>query len=210
MARPPIPQKRRLSLRPEHQANTPISQRSKQTIDDIIKKTRNPFGQPTQLQPKEVDNLEKSLRKLERELVERERTVQELELKLAEQERDIWEAEALLKAREQLLQSKFKEATEETANPEATTNASPQEREALEKLKEELDNQEQTLKEQKALLKEREDFLEQSENTLFEKTIAQQEMQTELEQRKDDLDARERRLNKEAGIEEVEPPKELG
>ena len=42
---------------------------------------------------------------------------------------------------------------------------------------------------------EREEFLETSENTLFEKVMAQQERETELEQLSEDLDQREQKLN---------------
>lgn len=193
MARPPIPQKRRLSLRPEHQANSSVSQRSKKTISEIIKKTRNPFGEAIKLQPTEVYALEKTLRKLERELVERERSIEELEIKLSEKERELWETEALLNAKEQLVESRLKDAESVRAPSDA------EERVALEALKAELTEQEKSLKEQRELLRDREDFLEQSESLLFEKTMTQQETQAELDQKLEEFKARERRFNESEG-----------
>ena len=49
------------------------------------------------------------------------------------------------------------------------------------------------------MLQEREEFLEMSENTLFEKGQRLQEIETGLEQMRDDLDERERNLGEGGG-----------
>ena len=56
-----------------------------------------------------------------------------------------------------------------------------------------LEQQEATLKEAKHAMREREMFLDESEAKLFTKVQAQQEKESELEQREEDLRALQRR-----------------
>ena len=51
------------------------------------------------------------------------------------------------------------------------------------------------------MLKEREEFLEQSETALFEKMQSQQEKESELEQKEEDI----KRLARQAGLLKEEP-----
>ncbi len=99
------------------------------------------------------------------------------------------ESESVVKAREKVEEASSQDAS--TGKTELSADA----QEALEKLKAELDSQEEAIKEAKAMFIEREEFLETSENTLFEKVMAQQERETELEQLSEDLDQREQKLN---------------
>ena len=102
---------------------------------------------------------------------------------------DLFESESVVKAREKVEEASSQDAS--TGKTELSADA----QEALERLKAELDSQKEAIKEAKAMFIEREEFLETSENTLFEKVMAQQERETELEQLSDDLDQREKALN---------------
>lgn len=192
MANVPIPPKRKLSLRPEHRKAAEVSLESRQKINDFVKKTRNPFGEPLQLKATDLDELEKSLRELEKQLLLRERAVQDLEASIVERERVVWETEALLAAREALIRVQEEKLSTTEAPPETLSQA---EHEALLQLKAEIEKQQSSLSEQKRIIKEREEFLDKSEKMLFEKTMDQQEQETLIEQRMDELNARERRLD---------------
>lgn len=119
----------------------------------------------------------------DKELTERERAVEERESRLAEQQRDLAEAQILLQHHTALLEAAKKA-------PARSTEISPEERAALTALKEELDRREIALQESRDELREREHFIETSESRLFEKVQEQQEKETELEQREDDLRTR--------------------
>ncbi|WP_309400223.1 hypothetical protein [Cerasicoccus maritimus] len=200
MTAPKPPQKKRvISLRPKIQQAAEASLKSKETIDLIMRRTRAPFNDRDQMASAEIDTLEKSLRKLEADLLERERNAAEYEAKLAERERDIWEGEALLKVKQEMLAAKmseFQKAKAEAGSEEASggTAMSDEERQALEHLRETLEQREQALQEAKDQLKEREAFVEESEAALFEKMMEQQETETELEQRMEELRSLEAKL----------------
>lgn len=195
----PSNSKRVLSLRPKLQQAAEASLKSKQSIDEIMRRTRAPFEQHEHFKHEEIDSLEKSLRDLEADLLKRERDVADAEAKLAERERDIWEGEALLKVKEEMLQAKvadFEQSrqTSGESSPEVVDAVSPGERQALEHLRETLDERERALQEAKDQIKEREAFLEESEGALFEKMMEQQEKETEIEQRMEELKSLEKRL----------------
>ena len=202
MANVPIPPKRKLSLRPEHRKAAEVSLESRQKINEFVKKTRNPFGEPLQLKATDLDELEKNLRELEKQLLLRERVVQDLEAGIVERERVVWETEALLGAREALIRAQEEKLSKTEVPPETLSQA---EHEALLLLKAEIEKQQSSLAEQKRIIKEREEFLDKSEKMLFEKTMDQQEQETLIEQRMDELKARERRLD---ALEGKPPPPE--
>lgn len=204
MAKVPIPPKRKLSLRPEHRKAAEVSLESRDKINEFVKKTRNPFGEPLQLKATDLDELERNLRELERQLLQRERTVQDLEAGLAERERVVWETEALLNAREALIQAQEVKASEQSDASQGTLSEA--EHDALLQLKAEVEKQQNNLAEQKRIIKEREEFLDKSEKMLFEKTMDQQEQETLIEQRLDELNARQRRLDEAEG--KPPPPEE--
>ncbi len=102
---------------------------------------------------------------------------------------DLFESESVVKARE-----KVEEASSQDS-ASGKTEMSAEAKEALEKLKTELEMEEAAIKESKEMLLEREEFLETSENTLFEKVMAQQERETELEQLAEELDQRAGKLD---------------
>lgn len=193
----PPEQKRVISLRPKLQEAAEASLKSKQTIDLIMRRTRAPFEDKESTPAEEIDDLEKDLRKLENDLLERERKVADYEARLAVRERDIWEAEALLKVKEEMLAAKVKEferMREETGESGAALY-SLQEQQALEHLAQTLEEREAALQKAKQELKEREAFVEESENALFEKMMEQQEKETEIEQRAEELRSLERKVN---------------
>ncbi len=200
MGKPFLPKKRVLSLRPEHRKTAEVSIQSRDTINQFVKKTKNPFGEPRVLEKGEVKEVETTLRKLEKELLERERIVQETEARLVEKERELWEAEALLDAKMRLLQS------QQDGGGTPLTEAS---RSALEELQSKLDAQEKSIAESKALMHEREAFVEEAEARLFEKTMEQQEQEAELEMRFEELDLRGRELDAREGITRPEEPREV-
>ena len=171
---------------------------ARQSIREIVTATRAPFGAAASSSEAEVRlaDVEAKLRHLELSLAERERAVEEAEARLAERERDVAEAEALLQARESLVAARRQP-------PPATAGVSPEEKEALERVRAELERQEVSVREAKQAIREREAFLDESETKLFEKVQAQQEKEIELEQREEDLRARERRLREREA--EVDP-----
>ena len=87
--------------------------------------------------------------------------------------------------------------------PEGTLSQA--ENNALLQLKAEVEKQQSNLLEQKRIIKEREEFLDKSEKMLFEKTMDQQEQETIIEQKMDELKARERRVDE---LEGKPPPPE--
>lgn len=201
MSSPIPPQKKRvISLRPKLQQAAEASLKSKETIDLIMRRTRAPFDDHNHsMASEEIDSLEKSLRKLEADLLERERNAADYEAKLQERERDIWEGEALLKVKQEMLAAKMSELSKLKAEAESeggsgSSGISEEERQALEHLRETLDAREQAIAQSKEQLKEREAFIEESENSLFEKMMEQQEKETEIEQRLEELKSLERRL----------------
>lgn len=197
----PIPPKKKrvISLRPKLQQAAEASLKSKETIDLIMRRTRAPFNEHDISAREEIDSLEKSLRKLEADLLERERNAADYEAKLSERERDIWEGEALLKVKQEMLAAKmseFNKAKQESGEGSDGINGiSEEERAALEHLRETLDQREEALNRAKEELKEREAFVEESEAALFEKMMEQQEKETEIEQRLEELRALQRKIN---------------
>jgi len=179
---------------------TPQAEKVAQSINQIMRQTRTPFGEPRMLKTDEVAELQKSLRELEVQLMEHEQANQALQSQLAERERDLWETEALLKAREEVLLAERKRATALPKTASAHAGPTPEELKAHEKLKAELDAQVESLKEAKAQLREREQFLEDAETQLMSKMAAQQEKEVELEQREEDLRSREKRFRQDAGL----------
>jgi chromosome segregation ATPase len=168
------------------------SAEARKQIDNIVSATRAPFAGAPAISSEQAGALQKSLREIEMRLAERERLVEEAEARLSDRERDLAEAEALIAARQKIIDA------QKIAAPKA--GVSKEEQAALEQLKAELDRQEATIREHKATLAEREQFLEENETKLFEKMMLQQEKETELEQRGEDLSAREKRLvDKEGG-----------
>lgn len=208
MAKVPVPApiKRVLSLRPEHRKTAEVSLESRDKINEFVKKTRNPFGEPKVLKDADVDSLEKSLRELEKKLFERERNVEDREAEINERERSLWESEALLKAREDLLAAR-EEQNKGTSKAQASFSGG--EREAMLKLQEEVERQQASLEELRKQLQEREEFVKQSEEMLFNKTIELQEKETLFEQRLEDLVAREQRQDTAEGNPPPEEEKEV-
>lgn len=139
--------------------------------------TRTPFADA------QNRDLARSLQDLEMKLAERERVVEDREIKLAERERDLAEGEALLRHHEALLAASRR-------TPAARAGLSEEERFALVNLKAELDRQEAQLREMRESLRLREEFIQESEAKLFQKVQLQQEKETELEQREEDLTQR--------------------
>lgn len=162
---------------------------ARESIKALVSATRAPFA-PGGAEATHMVELERTLRQLELTLQERERLITESEARLADRERDLAEAEALLIAREQLAAVSRKGPAE----TEPGLGVSPEERDALQKLRAEIERQEASLEEAKQALREREQFLDESEAKLFEKVQAQQEKEIEQEQREEDLKARERRI----------------
>lgn len=151
----------------------------------------------------DLDSRNSELNEFEQELIEREEAVKQAEISLTERERGLWEFEALILAREKLLDAQEKQ----DAKPKPTSSeACAEEIQALKQLRSEVERQQQTLEQTKQELKEREAFVEASESRLLEKTMLQQEEETRLEQMKDDLNARELRVNQ---LEGKPPPPEV-
>ncbi len=132
---------------------------------------------------------ERLLLQLEARIEERERVVSELESKLHERERDFAETAALLQAREKVF-----EAARRAHASRPVASISPEEKKAMEALKLELDRHEESIKEQRNALAERERFLDDNEGRLFSKMQEHQEKELELEQKAEDLNAREARI----------------
>lgn len=130
------------------------------------------------------------LRQFELSLVERERAVTEAETRLADRTRDLDEMDALLRAREALL------AATRLRDTNSAVGLSPREAKALSELKNELERQEGTLRDAQQALRDREKFIEESETRLFAKVQDQQEKETELEQREENLKTRSDSLAK--------------
>jgi DNA repair exonuclease SbcCD ATPase subunit len=172
------------------------SAEARRSIDAIVSATRTPPVGAMPLTPDQSTELEASLRSLATRLEERERAAGELEGTLADRQRDLAEMEALLVARGKVL-----EAARRTVAvvPRPGVAVSAEEKAALEALKAELDRQEVSLKEQKAALAERERFVNETEAKLFDKMMQQQEQETEIEQKLEEIGSREKRLrNREA------------
>lgn len=170
-------------------ASTEISEASiaaRKSIKTIVSATRSPFGIPRQLENSQIAELERSLRNLELKLADREHMIAETEKRLLEHERQLYELEALLLAREKLLAASRRQIV--------PAPISAEEKSALENLRLELERQQLSILESHRAIREREQFLDESENTLFEKLQGQQEKDIQLDQRVDDLRARERRL----------------
>jgi len=194
---------RRLSLHTSANRTPFDSSQAQQQIDHFVKSARPADG--NKANPAYEFNfgvLEKSLRELEQSLFEREEAVAAREADMTEQERTLWESEALLHAREELVRARERTRS---VRPHVETAVNPEEREALERLGEEVARQQASLEREKAELKAREQFVEDSENTLFEKTMQQQEEESRLEQMAEDIKARELRVN---ALEGKPPPPE--
>ena len=174
---------------------------ARRSIDAIVSATRKPWAGATPLNPDQATELETSLRLLETRLEERERAVEELAATLADRQRDLAEMEALLVAREKVLEA-ARRAVAAAPRPGAAVSA--EEKAALEALKAELDRQEVSLKEQKAALAERERFINETEAKLFDKMMQQQEQETEIEQKLEELNSREKSLRDRAAV--ADPP----
>jgi DNA repair exonuclease SbcCD ATPase subunit len=74
------------------------------------------------------------------------------------------------------------------------SSISPEEKAAMEALKMELDRHETSIREQKTALAERERFLDENEARLFSKMQEHQEKEMELDQKAEELNAREARI----------------
>ena len=164
---------------------------ARRSIDAIVSVTRTPWDGARALNPDQATELEASLRSLETRLEERERAVEELEAALAERHRDLAEMEALLIAREKVLDAARRAGA---TVPRLGAAVSAEEKAALAALKAELDRQEASLKEQKSALAERERFVNETEAKLFDKMMQQQEQETEIEQKLEEIGLREKRL----------------
>jgi hypothetical protein len=185
---------RRLAVRAGARSPLELSEASaeaRRSIEAIVSATRTPWTGATPLNPEQAAELETSLRLLATRLDERERAVEELETILADRQRDLAEMEALLIAREKVLDA-ARRATTTVPRPDAAVSA--EEKAALEALKAEVDRQEVSLKEQKAALAERERFVNETETKLFDKMMQQQEQETEIEQKLEEIGSREKRL----------------
>jgi hypothetical protein len=157
-----------------------------------------PAVHPADTQNEEVA---RSLQQLELRLAERERAVQERELRADDRERDMAEAEVLLRHREALLAASRR-------TPSNRAAISDEERAALLKLRAELERQEALIRESREALRDREKFIAESEDCLFAKVQSQQEKETELEQREEELRAKERAFAQRTGLglpEKAEP-----
>ena len=156
------------------------------------------FGESLELASRSAE-----LNEIELALNEREETLKQAEARLIERERGLWEYEALILAREKLLNSQQKQSqTHRSSSPEVCK----EELQALEQLRAEVARQQESLEQTKEELKEREEFVETSESRLLEKTMQQQEEESRLEQMKEDLIARELRVNQ---LEGKPPPPEV-
>ena len=181
----PLVLPRRVSPLQRAQEASQATAEARRSIDAIMSQSRTPWnsGKPSALSGTQVEGLEKALRALEAKVAEREMALAEAENKLSERDRALAETEALLEAREKVIDAMRKQPVV----PAIGLSVNPAEVEALDKLKEELDRQEGSLKEQRQAIKEREEFLEQSEAALFQKMQDQQERETELEQKAEDV-----------------------
>lgn len=153
---------------------------TRHSINNIMEATRATLQAAPGVPAPQLAELERSLRQLELSLNERQRLVIEAESRLIDRERDLAEAEALLVAREKLAVVSRRDA--DSSGPVSAAKQA-----ALELLRTTLETQETSLKEAKHALREREMFLDESEAKLFAKVQAQQEKESELEQREEDL-----------------------
>lgn len=187
MAQPPPPRppwRDQLKLRPVHKETAVQSLETRRVISDVIRRSRAPFRFSRRTTPRELQELEESLRELEGHLLERERMINSREGALMEKERDVREAEALLLAKESLIATRLQELPPRS-NPAPAP--SPNEQKAIQVLEQRLDEREASLEAARREIKEREAFLDDAESTLFEKTLEQQEREAELEQRAEDI-----------------------
>ncbi len=196
----PLTLPRRASPLVRAQEATAATVAARRSIDAILSRSRPPWGGPAALDDSQVTELQKAVQALEAKVVERDAAVAVAQAKLSERERELAEAEALLAARERVLA-----ASRQQTEPASGGGITPEQTEAMQKLKEELDRQEASLNEQRAALKDREEFLNQSEEALFSKMQQQQEKETELEQREEDL----KRRMRQAGLLKDEPPEPM-
>ncbi len=201
---PPIkPQKIRLVLPEEDELSNIEDVASSVQSGDAIKNnslsdfTCHGFGEDP-----EIVSRVSEMNELELALIEREEIVKQTELHLAERERNLWEFEALILAREKLLDTQKKQLEKQKTT---STGGCEEEMQSLEQLRHEVERQQESLEATKKELKEREQFVEASEDRLLEKTMQQQEEESRLEQLKEDLEARELRVNEMEG--KPPPPK---
>jgi len=190
----PLSLPRRVTARAGARSPLELSEASaeaRRSIEAIVSATRTPWTGAAPLNPEQATELETSLRLLATRLDERERAVEELEAILSDRQRDLAEMEALLMAREKVLDAARRA---HTAVPRPGAAVSTEEKAALEALKAEVDRQEVSLKEQKAALAERERFVNETEAKLFDKMMQQQEQETEIEQKLEEIGSREKRL----------------
>lgn len=161
-----------------HQARPPLI---------LQRRTRNASAQHSAELPQtttvsiNTEDATRFFRQLESALAERERAIGDAEARLMERTRDLDEMDALLRAREALLAST---KLRHSGNRKVVT---AREAEAIKNLKTELDKQEASVREAREALRAREKYLEECEARLFEKVQQQQEKETELEQREEDL-----------------------
>ncbi|MGF1450498.1 MAG: hypothetical protein ACFB21_00310 [Opitutales bacterium] len=177
-----------LNLRPVAKSTAVQSLETRRAISEVMRRSRAPFRYQRRMSPRDLEELEGSLRELENSLLSRERMINSREAALMEKERDVREAEALLQAKENLVNARL------NALPKTSTAASaetpPEETEARRGLDQKLDEREAALEAARQEIKAREVFLTDAEETLFEKTLEQQEREAELEQKAEDVEAR--------------------
>ena len=137
--------------------------------------------------PGSMAEMERNLRRLEARLEQRERELVDQESWISERERELAENEALATAREAML------AASRKGQSSPRLGATAEEQRAFERLRQELDRRENSLRELRLALTEREKFLDESEARLLRKVQLQQEKESELEQREEELVARERK-----------------
>ncbi len=174
-----------IQLRASHRLMAAQSLETRRVISEVIRKSRAPFQYARRLTPREMDELENSLRELEAQLLARELEINRREAAVAELERDALETQALLKAKDSLVNARMLEVARQL---EGTSGLPPTERRALDELEQRLAERERALVVARQEIKAREAFLEHAENTLFEKTMQQQEREAALEQQLAELE----------------------
>lgn len=191
--------RRPLHLRLELTRPSAFSKETESTIVDLMRKTRAPFPESktqadhiTQVEADAIA-LENTLRAFQKELVDRERELRARELALAETEAAVTRRASELAMERTLIEKQRQlyetgRRTGDAAEPGADAKM-------YEELRLKLDEQARTIGEGKEWLREREAFLEESEATLFEKMQAQQERETELEQKAENIRKLEARAN---------------
>ena len=137
---PPKPKTENPLVLPRRRLRSPFevseaTAETQKTIDALRSATRNPWGEPLNVDQQKMAGLEKSLRQLTQKLEERERSLQDLEARLTEREREIAEMENLLQARASLLEA----AKNKSAASNDSRQLSQEEQTALLKLKAEIE-----------------------------------------------------------------------